>query len=165
MAERIARLERIQSALPYIDLLAGCVAVIVTSYPVHLNLYDATHYRVGVVSVWICCLMFFVVHYIDVVIIKKLWELKQHNVPEIVDINLPADISSVLKPAEPSLSKATTCSICMEYRASICFVPCGHQCICDNCVPPLWDAAERRDENWKCPVCRAEAEEIVRPIQ
>lgn len=53
------------------------------------------------------------------------------------------------------------CVVCCDKRASICFVECGHQVACDECVRTLWTRTDLRHE---CPCCRMECKTIVRPI-
>jgi hypothetical protein len=45
------------------------------------------------------------------------------------------------------------CVVCMDSRASICFVDCAHQVVCDECVRIMWT---RSDLARQCPVCRTE---------
>jgi len=77
---------------------------------------------------------------------------------------LPAEYVAVLRGAERAPANGTqTCAVCMNKRASICFIPCGHQHLCDNCVKQWWRKAPL-DDDWRCPTCRAEIENMVRPI-
>jgi Zinc finger, C3HC4 type (RING finger) len=66
----------------------------------------------------------------------------------------------ILKEAEPCKEGEEACITCLEHRKSICFVPCGHQVMCDSCTQTLLD-------NYKvlCPICRDPVESVVRPIQ
>lgn len=168
MAEvEITRLHHIRYAMIFVDFLCGSFAGIATHY---LSLrYEQLPQILMMMPFFGYAFVWMYIRVVDERISFQISELKreqQQVAPAVVvEYDLPPDVSFILKPAEPLSSTATACSICMEHRASICFVPCGHQCICDDCVPALWDAAERRDENWKCPICRTELEGIVRPIQ
>ena len=74
---------------------------------------------------------------------------------------LPRDWSSVLaEHAEPIAEGQPVCGICLSNRATICFVDCGDQAACDDCVRE-W--AERDHLQHRCPFCRAEVTQIVRP--
>jgi len=42
----------------------------------------------------------------------------------------------------------TECVICFENERNMVFVPCGHLCACETCVPTLRDNL--------CPICRKE---------
>lgn len=44
------------------------------------------------------------------------------------------------------------CSICVGNRCDIAFIPCGHVCVCKECVFGLK----------KCPICRIETLEILK---
>ena len=66
------------------------------------------------------------------------------------------DWQSILKPVEKALPGQPQCNVCFENRASICIVACGHQCICDDCIKQL--------VKHTCIVCRAEFDQIVRPL-
>jgi hypothetical protein len=58
-------------------------------------------------------------------------------------------------PGEP------VCTVCLENRVAICFVPCGHQTVCDRCVRAIWtqDTLARA-----CPTCRGAVSGVVRPV-
>lgn len=66
------------------------------------------------------------------------------------------DWSSVLKQPEKAEPGQPQCNVCFENRASICIVSCGHQSICDACIQQL--------VKHTCIVCRAEFDQIVRPL-
>ncbi len=53
------------------------------------------------------------------------------------------------------------CLVCPDKRASICFVDCGHQVLCDACVRTIW---ERTDLKHECPTCRSACTQVARPI-
>jgi len=84
------------------------------------------------------------------------------------DDALPPELERVLRPVEPLApdDEATrACSVCMENRASICFVPCAHQNLCDDCTEDWWYAKPAAQAEWHCPTCRAVIETAVRPYQ
>jgi len=43
-----------------------------------------------------------------------------------------------------SIQEEFQCSICLDRRSEVCFVPCGHMCACEVCSGPLA----------RCPICR-----------
>jgi hypothetical protein len=62
-----------------------------------------------------------------------------------------------LKPVE----EGDNCVVCKDAKATIMFLPCQHQCACDNCARILMDPGGPR----KCPICRAGlSNELARPI-
>jgi hypothetical protein len=70
--------------------------------------------------------------------------------------------SSIVRDAsDPIVVGQPICCVCLEKRASICFVECNHQCMCDECVREVWT---RSDVKHECPVCRNESVQVVRPI-
>lgn len=73
----------------------------------------------------------------------------------------PASWLSVLKNPEPSSPGYPNCIYCESHRATICFVPCGHQVMCDSCVRQM---CELPDVRKICPCCRGHPDEICRPI-
>ena len=78
--------------------------------------------------------------------IEKTWEEKLKPNPEPVDEN----------GVDP------VCVVCMEYKATICFVDCEHQVCCDQCVRNI---LSRKDTKVRCPVCLEPiSTKIVRPI-
>src|SRR6185295_1809481 len=84
------------------------------------------------------------------------------------DDALPPELERVLRPVEPLApdDEATrACSVCMENRASICFVPCAHQNLCDDCTEDWWYAKPAAQAEWHCPTCRTVIETAVRPYQ
>ncbi len=79
-----------------------------------------------------------------------------------VVVALPKDWDSVLKPNADALDPGCPeCIVCRVSKASICFVPCGHQVCCDDCVRIM---KTRTDLVKTCPTCRAPVDTIVRPI-
>lgn len=74
---------------------------------------------------------------------------------------VPPTWISVLKEPEPIASGAPSCITCHSYRASICFVDCGHQVMCDSCVRQMCELPGVRKT---CPVCRCASECILRPV-
>lgn len=67
----------------------------------------------------------------------------------------------VLKAPEPVAPGQPACILCIDNRASICFVDCGHQVACDACVEIL---RTRAGVCKQCVICRSEVTGIVRPI-
>jgi hypothetical protein len=71
----------------------------------------------------------------------------------------------ILKPkSEPVVEQSLdpVCVICMENKATICFVDCQHQVCCDECVRNI---LSRKDTKVRCPVCLEPiSTKIVRPI-
>lgn len=49
------------------------------------------------------------------------------------------------------------CRICLEERANVVIVPCGHACLCHGCA---LSASQRRTMN-ACPMCRAPIREVI----
>ena len=47
----------------------------------------------------------------------------------------------------------TECSICMDENSDQVFIPCGHVCVCKNCV------AESKLK--ECPICRADIKKVL----
>jgi hypothetical protein len=74
---------------------------------------------------------------------------------------VPPTWLSVLKTPEPIVAGAPSCIACHSHRASICFVDCGHQVMCDACVRQM---CEMPGVSKACPVCRCESECILRPV-
>jgi hypothetical protein len=60
--------------------------------------------------------------------------------------------------AEPAAAGQPVCIACKEHRASICFLPCAHMPMCDVCARSWMEATP------KCPVCRADCVDLVRPF-
>ena len=74
---------------------------------------------------------------------------------------LPKDWSKVLKEAEEAGPGDVECMTCCTNKATICFVECGHQDLCDDCVRRMWtDKTIKRE----CPQCCEARKMIVRPI-
>lgn len=46
------------------------------------------------------------------------------------------------------------CVVCLERAVTVCFVPCGHCCVCDDCASEM-DRSVSRFEDVACPLCRA----------
>lgn len=76
---------------------------------------------------------------------------------------LPDNWKHVLKEKSEPIAKEgdPVCKVCMVHRPSICFVECGHQVACDECVRIMW--TESKIER-VCIVCKAPVEQITRPI-
>lgn len=79
-----------------------------------------------------------------------------------IRLSLAEGWESVLKEkSEPKQVGQPLCIVCLESRASICLVECGHQVMCDECVRIIWS---RADVAHSCPVCQARCSIITRPI-
>ena len=78
-----------------------------------------------------------------------------------VNIPLSDDWARVIKKSEPVLPGQPVCLVCLASRASICFVECGHQVACDECVQ-IMRTSTKLGQN--CISCRTEVHHIVRPI-
>lgn len=76
---------------------------------------------------------------------------------------LPSNWNTVLKDPElPESKDDPVCMTCCEYQPTICFVPCNHQLLCDQCVKRMWEDPTIKDE---CPLCPGdEVTTITRPI-
>jgi len=72
--------------------------------------------------------------------IKRTWQEVMHQDGEAA------------KPGE------AVCIACKENRASICITPCAHQVLCDRC------ARHWMEIGGKCPVCKGECEDLIRPF-
>ncbi|XP_053391856.1 baculoviral IAP repeat-containing protein 7-like [Mercenaria mercenaria] len=59
------------------------------------------------------------------------------------DIQTPEEIES-LKEENQRLKENQICKICLDNRADVIFLPCGHMVSCPQCAPALL----------KCPICR-----------
>ena len=59
---------------------------------------------------------------------------------------------------EPAKQGEAVCIACKENRASICITPCAHQVLCDRC------ARHWMEIGGKCPVCKGECEDLIRPF-
>lgn len=71
--------------------------------------------------------------------------------------------------AEAALVKATRrsdgddeCVVCFERVVDICFVPCGHCCVCTKCARGMDEAALNAERELTCPLCREPVELIQR---
>lgn len=54
------------------------------------------------------------------------------------------------------------CVICLTSETNVVCLPCAHQCVCDICIVEI---LERDDQKKKCPICREEIQDIVKPIK
>jgi len=50
-----------------------------------------------------------------------------------------------------------SCVVCKTHKATITFMPCQHQCACDECAKRLME------DNMPCPVCRVKPGDLFRP--
>lgn len=68
--------------------------------------------------------------------------------------------NAVLKTSEIAVTGDPICVACHEMRASILFIQCSHQVMCDNCVRKMFElpGVERT-----CPVCREPCDQLNRP--
>lgn len=74
----------------------------------------------------------------------------------------PKSWQDILKPqGEPTEPGDAVCITCAKMKATVCFVPCGHQVMCDTCVRHMWSL---RNVNKVCPICRQAVLQITRPI-
>lgn len=74
---------------------------------------------------------------------------------------IPTDWERVLKQAVVARPHDPCCIVCTDNRATICFVECGHQIMCDDCVRTMCQTAGVRRE---CPSCRAPMGHLIRPM-
>lgn len=65
------------------------------------------------------------------------------------------------EPAEKT-SEEKACCICLTRAVRAICLPCGHLCVCVACSRQLSDTAA---EDFKCPMCRAALQSIVRAFQ
>ena len=77
---------------------------------------------------------------------------------------IPRDWAIVLKVDDSEEEGDGSCVCCVSKRASICFIECGHQVVCDGCAKELKSRAKGEGENVVCPFCRAQVKGIVRPV-
>merc|ERR1712054_397569 len=70
------------------------------------------------------------------------------------DAQDPVELS-VQREERPASAVVAECCVCMDCPATMCLVPCGHMCLCSECVGPVQEMAE-------CPKCRAQIETVVR---
>lgn len=55
------------------------------------------------------------------------------------------------------------CKVCLSAVASFVVVPCGHMCLCSECVDDMFGAEDARDfERSPCPVCRNDVTKVIR---
>jgi hypothetical protein len=62
--------------------------------------------------------------------------------------------------SEPVEPNQPVCVVCIDKKATVCFVDCGHQVACDDCVREMWS---RVDVAHECPVCKSPVSRILRP--
>lgn len=51
-----------------------------------------------------------------------------------------------------------TCKVCMDAEINICFVPCGHLAVCQDCANLLTGKGNKRE----CPICKTKITKAVR---
>eukprot|EP00286_Rhodomonas_abbreviata_P027742 CAMPEP_0181297822 /NCGR_PEP_ID=MMETSP1101-20121128/5452_1 /TAXON_ID=46948 /ORGANISM="Rhodomonas abbreviata, Strain Caron Lab Isolate" /LENGTH=522 /DNA_ID=CAMNT_0023402799 /DNA_START=122 /DNA_END=1690 /DNA_ORIENTATION=+ len=96
-------------------------------------------------------------------LMQKCWHQRRDERPSfnrlrllLEDILIPrASSTSPPPPPPPPEQQPGECVVCLGAPAVACLVPCGHQCVCVGCAPPLA----------LCPMCRAEAQTWVRVYQ
>lgn len=67
-------------------------------------------------------------------------------------VNLPpreVPVLPVPRAAKAVGSAEPTCSVCMDWEATMAFVPCGHMCVCQACAARL-----KQDPAHRCVICR-----------
>ena len=60
-------------------------------------------------------------------------------------------VSRAEKPVDVS-AETMTCKICMDYRVTVVFIPCGHACCCSKCSVKL--ETKTNASRTLCPMCR-----------
>lgn len=74
------------------------------------------------------------------------------------------EVFGTLIPNVPHVTKATgndtVCCTCEENVANAAFVPCGHVCVCLQCVHDMYN--RRFPEKIECPVCTNDIDSIIR---
>ena len=70
--------------------------------------------------------------------------------PTTVRLSDLAEMGKLLA-TESTVGGDTTCIVCFEHPKTHLAVPCGHQCVCDQCGAKLA----------KCPYCRADVVQCV----
>ncbi len=66
-----------------------------------------------------------------------------------------------LRDAEPIVEGAPVCIACKDHKATIVFVPCEHQVMCDTCFRSMWSIM---GIDRVCPGCRTPVDTIMRPF-
>ena len=65
---------------------------------------------------------------------------------------------SAPRPAAPAPVQSSSsidrdaCVVCLDQKAVMAFMPCGHRCVCEGCAPALSE----------CPMCRSPKQSVVR---
>ena len=59
--------------------------------------------------------------------------------------------------APPAIENEHECVVCLGSPSTCAFVPCGHQCVCEDCARAVSASAIRA-----CPMCRGDIERFVR---
>jgi len=80
-----------------------------------------------------------------------------HYAPVHIHMNVAAPFLALREHSDPLRAGDPECITCNAHRASVCFMPCNHQIMCDECVRKLGAAC-------CCPVCRAPVGGVARPI-
>ena len=81
----------------------------------------------------------------------QIQELEEKN-QELEEKN--QELSNELK----EMKKVTTCIVCSVDKISTVCAPCGHACLCENCLETMRGTdAENPERTIKCPLCRRQA--------
>jgi hypothetical protein len=57
--------------------------------------------------------------------------------------------------AEALLTDEEKCSVCIQRAKDVVLAPCGHKCVCSECLNRLQSKVTPRAYRNKCPICRA----------
>jgi len=65
------------------------------------------------------------------------------------------------------LTRNGCCVVCMDAPRDCAVMPCGHVCLCSQCLPSfqaasLGDVDEGDTSVGRCPICRAEISQVTR---
>mmetsp|Transcript_11424 Transcript_11424/g.25182 ORF Transcript_11424/g.25182 Transcript_11424/m.25182 type:complete len:810 (+) Transcript_11424:124-2553(+) len=70
---------------------------------------------------------------------------------------VPEDLSKSSQAGYAVAVRAGSCCICISQTAQCAFVPCGHRCVCEDCLHQVQALPTRN-----CPVCRKAFTQVVR---
>jgi len=59
------------------------------------------------------------------------------------------------KPPQSNSQQLSECIVCLKEAKTHAFVPCGHLCVCHQCVPKLMSKKH-------CPLCRQKATQVIK---
>jgi hypothetical protein len=71
---------------------------------------------------------------------------------------IPVSISNININTEIIKSEIQDCSICQNNKSNYVIVPCGHVCLCQDCIS---NKAHEKIQN-KCPICRIDISTITK---